>query len=357
MTYLACFIVSHFLQACISWKRWSAWLSEKNRPFPKKLKVAHFALCHMVHRFFKELLFYFRLQHEKLIRNRTGHVAVYWRNYVKLLQDNHFLVMIEKGIEASPQIIILLYVYALERCQSCSQESSAVGLYVELPIIGKTPIIYKIGFSFFCVIIPLAFSVADEKLDPEYKKAKEWSFAKKYLAAVPVYGVYELAFTGVRIIWLTGMLIIHPAYLAAWLIIRVVVFSFFTKRIVQSWSCAIVTSIIWITIWFQPVDARDHRRNDDNFMKKYRKSMLLQWNYGIATLELFISCAAFYLQGNKCLLKLIPRESLGVCTFLLATHCLSILAMLIFYRFIHETALKLSNTARAEERYELGNTN
>ena len=127
----------------------------------------------MVHRFFQELICYFRLQQQKL-RNRKQHIKKNWKEYVKLIHDNHFLVMIEKGIEASPQIIILLYVYALERCQSCSQESSAVGLYVELPLIGKTPIIYKIGFSFFCVIIPLAFSVADEKLNAD--KVKEWSF-------------------------------------------------------------------------------------------------------------------------------------------------------------------------------------
>lgn len=345
MAYLACFIASHVLQACFSWKRWSEQLGGS---FPKWLKIAHFFLFHMVHRFVQELICYFRLQHEKL-RNRKEKIKKAWNEYVKLNHDNHFLVMIEKGIEASPQIIILLYVYALERCQSCSEESSAVGLYVPLLFFGEKPIIYKIGLSFFCVVFPLALSVADEKLKPiksNADKAEEWSFKKKYLASVPVYGVYELAFAGVRIIWLTGMLIIHPAFLAAWLLLRVAIFSFFTQRVVQSWRCAIITSTIWITIWFQPVGARE--RNDDRMKQRYRKSMLLQGNYVIATLELLVSCATFYLQGNECLDKLISWQSMGavvLIAILIATHCLSIIAMLIFYRFIHETALKKNEAA------------
>ena len=75
----------------------------------------------MIHRYFKELHFFFRLQKAK-IKGKTEVITRFWNDYVNLVHDNHFLIIIEKGIEATPQVVLLLYVYVLERCRNCSED-------------------------------------------------------------------------------------------------------------------------------------------------------------------------------------------------------------------------------------------
>ncbi|CAG5098786.1 Oidioi.mRNA.OKI2018_I69.XSR.g15974.t2.cds [Oikopleura dioica] len=345
--YLIFFVASHFAQAIFSCKRWSEWTVNgecEPNTLTCHLKVAHVFLLHMIHRYFKELHFFFRLQKAK-IKGKTEVITRFWNDYVNLVHDNHFLIIIEKGIEATPQVVLLLYVYVLERCRNCSEDLLAV----DVPIFGKVDIIYKIAFSFLCVVLPLALSVSDEQLRPNDLRS-EWSAKKKYLCSAPIYALWIVTFTGVRIICLAGMFIMHPVFSLVWLLTRVVILSVLTKKAVCSLGRTILTNLVWMTIWFEPIGAREINRPE--YEKRYQQQDLLYFNYVAGTIELLISCAVFYFQGNACLAIVVNWfrwTNLGFVVALLVAHLVSIAAAFIFHRYIN----KKSSQAKLDEEIAL----
>lgn len=337
--YLILSFLSHVIQGYYCYRFWTEIIPSKARKFS-------FVLLHMPCWYYKELEYILKANYEQNVGRNIDERKRNWENFVKIEHEGQFLSNIEKGFEAFPQLIIIMYVFSLERCRGCPESMFYFDAPFQLPY--EFPVEYKMVLSFLSIVVPQVLDWNTSKMKED--KMEEWSILTKIKAYIPI-GIWYLLSIAVKILLITGLIIIHPAFTCIYFVLRIGIGTILTRKYyIISKRKAVTYNLLWFTMVYQSPSGETR-------VPGVQKKNLILCHFVLSSLECMFGLFILFLQTDvKCstswlaLLHLEDFPFFYVLIIIFAAHFVAWIFCWIFYRCVHPTAYRRIAYSDADEK-------